>query len=137
MLLLPTLNPPSARRTLRGADFRGISRYITIIIRSIILGDEKGSGGEGAGENCSPQTSYPPALAVANLPGFDSDRPNLFSIIQGPSICIRTRELFRELTYAPRRFDYRIVPIVEINNHSAGHRLSTRMFRRYPSKIAI
>lgn len=54
--------------------------------------------GEGAGENCSPRPSS--ALAVANLP--DSDRPNLFSIIQGPSIGIRiyTRELFRELTYS-------------------------------------
>lgn len=48
MLLLPTLNPPSARRTLRGADFRGISRYITIIIRSIILGDEKRRRGRAA-----------------------------------------------------------------------------------------
>lgn len=60
MLLLPTLNPPSARRTLRGADFRGISRYITIIIRSIILGDEKGPGREGAGENCSPRSPILP-----------------------------------------------------------------------------
>lgn len=59
--------------------------------------------GEGAGENCSPRPLRQSALAAAaNLPGFDSDRPNLFSIIQGPSIGIRiyTRELFRELTYS-------------------------------------
>lgn len=99
MLLVPTLNPPSARhgRTLRGADFRGISRYITIIIRSIILGDqkrerglEKGTGvsrrrGAGVGyngdENCSLR---PPPCSLVNLAGFDSNRSILFSIIQGP-----------------------------------------------------
>lgn len=99
MLLLPTLNPPSARRTLRGADFRGISRYITIIIRSIILGDGKGAGRRRDRRKLlpasprvpskttplcppPPPSPSPPSRIVlaclsraANFPGFDSDRP--------------------------------------------------------------
>jgi len=133
VLLLPTLNPPSARRTLRGADFRGISRYITIIIRSIILGDEKGAARRRGRRKLLPPPPIPYpflALAVANLPGFDSDRPNLFSIIQGLSSGIRTRKLFRELMYSALIRLH--TPIVECNDDSAGsaERLSAIMSYR-------
>lgn len=133
MLLLPTLNPPSARRTLRGADFRGISRYITIIIRSIILGDEKGAARRRGRRKLFSPPLPPPRLRALSFPRLSCGKLAWLRLGSTQPIFDNSRSFHRDshplVRIIRRSYVFRI-DLIAHADRPVGRRRSTTVRRR-------